>query len=553
MKSHLNSLWKPSILLTASLILSQPAVAQDSRPIHVNVNSENVVFTGMAPQQIQGRVMIPVRGVLEKLGAQVTWVGKTQEVVATNGKVDITLKIGSREARVNGKSVPLDVPAQVISGSTMVPLRFVGEAMGADIKWDGASRTVLITTAGTVPKGEPKHDPITIDSINLSTTEWLHAGSVLNVTLRGTRGGQASFRIPGLVEEAPLQEGRSGEYTGAWVVPDKKPLDVTNARVLGSLKFRGETAPLLQSSDTLRVDTILPEIKDVAPEDTSRVSISRPSIYAVFEDKGSGIEMRSIKLSIDNRDVTAMANVTRNFITYTPSASLKAGTHKVQLIVADKAENRTVAEWQFSLDAATTTGITSVTHNANRPLEPGDTLHVKVLGVAKSRATFSVGSIKGVKLTETSQGTYEADYTVRKGDDTTGSKLSVRLITPAGEKFSQGATKAIEVKTGKPTAPKILYPKDSTSPSSTLVIRGTATPNTKIKLRISYRGKLAGLLTVKGSALDTTVTADKDGAWETQEVNLRGIGNGVEYTLTAVSVNASDEESPVTTMTFKTR
>lgn len=552
MKLHLNSFWKPCVLCAASLALAPSAGAQDSRPIHVNVNNENVVFTGMAPQQIQGRVMIPVRGVLEKLGAQVTWVAKTQEVVATNGKVDITLKVGGREARVNGKSVPLDVPAQIISGSTMVPLRFVGEAMGADIKWDGAARTVLITTTGAIPKGESKHEPVAIDSVNLSATEWLRAGSVLNITLKGTPRGKASFRIPGLVEEAALQEGRSGEYTGAWTVPDGKRLEVTNARVLGSLKLKGETAPLLQSSDAVRVDTIAPEVKDVAPEDSSKVSVSRPAIYAVFEDKGSGIDARSLRLLLDNRDVTAMASVTRNFITYTPSASLKAGTHKVQLTVADKAENKTVAEWQFNLDASAAMGIVSVSHNANRPLEPGDTLHVKVVGVPKSRVAFSVGSVKGVKLPETSPGTYEADYTIRKGDDTAGAKLSVRLVTPDGEKFSQGASKAIEVKTGKPMAPKILYPKDGASPASTLIIRGIATPNSSVKLQIDYRGKIAGLVTVKGSALNTTVVADKSGAWETAEVNLRGIGEGVTYTLTAVSVNASGETSPVVTMTFKT-
>ncbi len=564
MKYRHNAQWRRSAFLCASLFLTLPIMAQDSRPIHVNVNSENVVFTGMAPQQVQGRVMIPVRGVLEKLGAQVTWVGKTQEVVATNGKVDITLKIGSREARVNGRIVPLDVPAQIISGSTMVPLRFVGEAMGADIKWDGGSRTVLITTAGATPNVEPRREPrqephreprqnISIDSVNLSTTEWLHAGSALTVTLRGTQGGQASFRIPGLVEEVALQEGRSGEYRGAWIVPDGKRIQITNARVLGSLRYRGDSAPALQSSDTVRVDTVQPEIRDIEPEDASRASVSRPNIYAVFEDRGSGVDLRSIRLSLDNRDVTATANVTRNFIAYTPSSSLRAGTHTVQLTVGDRAQNQTIAQWQFSLDAATTAGITSVNHNANRPLEPGDVLHVKAMGIPRSRVLFSVGNIKGVKMTETATGTYEADYTIRKGDDTSGSRLSVRLISPSGEKFSHGAGKPIDVRTGRPTAPRILYPGNSSSLSSTLNIRGTATPYTNIKIRIDYRGKLAGLVTVKGSALDTVVSTNRDGAWETQEVNLRGIGSGVEYTLTAISVNAAGEESPATVMTFRTR
>ena len=185
--------------LTLVALLPLTAVAQDNKPIHVNVNNEPVAFKGLGPQQIQGRVLVPVRGVLEKIGAQVTWIAKTQEVVATTPKVDVTLKIGAKQARVNGKEVPLDVPAQVISGSTMVPLRFVGEAMGAELKWDGVTRTVLITTTGGATNTAPSpKTPLNLDSIrlNANTGDWLKADSVLNVTIKGTPGAQAYFRIP---------------------------------------------------------------------------------------------------------------------------------------------------------------------------------------------------------------------------------------------------------------------------------------------------------------------------------------------------------------------
>ncbi len=555
MKTHPLSLWKMGTMLC--VLLPTSALAQDNRPIHVTVNNEPVIFQGMMPQQIQGRVMVPVRGVLEKLGAQVTWIAKTQEVVATTPKVDVTLKIGSRQARINGKEATLDVPAQIISGSTMVPLRFVGEAMGAELKWDGATRTVIITTTGgtSAPVPSPK-TPLSLDSINLSNADnkmWLKAGSSVNILLKGTPGAQASFRIPGLVEEVSLVEKNAGEFHGVWTVPDKKPLQVTNARVLGVLKRGTETAPLLQSGETLQVDTVSPEIKDAAPEEDSKVSVTRPNIYAVIEDDTSGIDTNSIKLRVDNRDVTQRANVTRNFITYTPTSALKAGTHMVELTVADKAGNITISKWQFALDASVAVGIKSVTHNANKVLEPGDLLHVKVVGVPQSKATFTVGNIKGIAIPETKAGTYEVDYTIRKGDDTTGSKLKVRLVTPGGERFSQDANTAIAVKTGKPTAPKINFPRAGSNPSSPVIIRGTAMPNTNVKLHVEYRGKLAGLITVKGVALDTTIRADKNGDWETGEVNLKGVGNGVEYTLTAVSSSPSGEVSDPTTLVFKTR
>lgn len=549
-----NSAFRKQLFMIIAL-LPLTAVAQDNRPIHVNVNNEPVIFKGMAPQQIQGRVMVPVRGVLEKLGAQVTWMAKTQEVVATTPKVDVTLKIGSKQARINGKDVPLDVPAQIISGSTMVPLRFVGEAMGAELKWDGVTRTVSITTTGGATAPTPK-TPLSVDSIRLTTPDsqnWLKANSVLSVTLKGTPKAQASFRIPGLAEEVPLTEAGAGEYTGTWTVPANKPIQVVNVQVLGVIRRGTETAPLLQSGQVIQVDTVAPEIKDTTPEDGSKVSLTRPNIYAVLEDQTSGIDERSIRLRVDNRDVTQRANVTRNFVTYTPTSALKAGTHSVELTVADMAGNVTVSKWQFSLDASAAMGIRSVSHNANKVLEPGDVLHVKAVGTPKGKATFSVGNIHDVALPETKPGNYETDYTIRKGDDTTGSKLKVRLVSPSGERFSQDANNSVAVKTGKPTTPKITFPHAGSNPSSPVVIHGTASPNTTIKVKVEYRGKLAGLITVKGVALDTTVHSDKNGEWETGEVNLKGVGSGVEYTLTVIAVSPSGDTSDPAKLVFKTR
>jgi hypothetical protein len=69
-------------------------------------------------------------------------------VVATRGDTQIELPIGSHEAIVNGRRVTLDTPAETIGGSTMVPLRFVSEALGADVGWSDATQTVMIDTGG---------------------------------------------------------------------------------------------------------------------------------------------------------------------------------------------------------------------------------------------------------------------------------------------------------------------------------------------------------------------------------------------------------------------
>ncbi|OPY55859.1 MAG: hypothetical protein A4E55_02447 [Pelotomaculum sp. PtaU1.Bin035] len=65
-------------------------------------------------------------------------------VKAAKGNTTIQLKIGDSTAYKNGRPVRLDPPAQILNGSTMVPVRFVSEALGAEVKWDEAAQTVRI-------------------------------------------------------------------------------------------------------------------------------------------------------------------------------------------------------------------------------------------------------------------------------------------------------------------------------------------------------------------------------------------------------------------------
>lgn len=89
--------------------------------------------------------MVPMRGVFEALKAEVKWDGATQTVTATKGNTTIKLTIGNNYAYVNGKKVALAAEAIIVNGSTMVPLRFVAEALGAKVAWDGATKTAIIS------------------------------------------------------------------------------------------------------------------------------------------------------------------------------------------------------------------------------------------------------------------------------------------------------------------------------------------------------------------------------------------------------------------------
>lgn len=116
--------------------------------VAVRVNGSPVNFPGQGPIETGGRVLVPLRGVLEKMGAYVSYNSARRQVRAVRNQTQIVLPIGSRTARVNGSPVTLDAPARIVNGSTMVPLRFVAEALGANVNYEAARRTVVIRTNG---------------------------------------------------------------------------------------------------------------------------------------------------------------------------------------------------------------------------------------------------------------------------------------------------------------------------------------------------------------------------------------------------------------------
>mgnify|MGYP001271816542 FL=1 len=94
-----------------------------------------------------GRTLAPLRAIFEALGADVGWDGETSTVTAQKDQVEIELQIGSKAAYINNQPVELDVPGRIVNDRTLVPLRFVSEALGARVDWDGSARTVRITQA----------------------------------------------------------------------------------------------------------------------------------------------------------------------------------------------------------------------------------------------------------------------------------------------------------------------------------------------------------------------------------------------------------------------
>lgn len=136
-----------------SLVLVEPPLTI----IDLNIGSNEAFVNGeektldVPPRLIEDRTMVPVRFVAEALGADVHWLEATRTVrIELRGEV-IELVIGQADPEIG-----LDVPAQIISARTLVPLRFVSESLGAVVHWWPETQAVEVLMFGPPPVVSPK-------------------------------------------------------------------------------------------------------------------------------------------------------------------------------------------------------------------------------------------------------------------------------------------------------------------------------------------------------------------------------------------------------------
>ena len=131
------------LILTLTLGFGISAMAQDT--IEVFVDGTPVAFADQMPVIVDGRTLVPLRGVLEKMGAEVLWDDetKTASVIYDDIKTEIT--IGEDMLFKNGERIFIDVPASLINSRTMVPIRAISESFGVKVGWLEKERTVAIS------------------------------------------------------------------------------------------------------------------------------------------------------------------------------------------------------------------------------------------------------------------------------------------------------------------------------------------------------------------------------------------------------------------------
>jgi len=150
--------------------LNPKSVANQNYNVTVFVAGEQVNFPDQKPyiDEAKERTYVPVRFVSEALGATVNWDSVLQAVYIEKPQLKVVLTIGSNEAVVNSVKKTLDAPAVLVGDRTMVPLRFVSEALGEEVKWTpggSGGRVDIRLPAGVVPV-VPEERPEVVQLVN---------------------------------------------------------------------------------------------------------------------------------------------------------------------------------------------------------------------------------------------------------------------------------------------------------------------------------------------------------------------------------------------------
>jgi hypothetical protein len=516
------------VLLTLTLVLglfpdgAMVAYAQGEAPgvtpapyVRVLIDGQPVSFD-VPPVVALGRVLVPLRGVFNRLGAIVTWDPGSQTVLAARGDTSIVLRIGDTQAHINGQPTLMDVPALLVGGRTMVPLRFISQALGSQVSWDAASTTVQI--AGQ-PQGLPPSQAYPAPAPQPAPSA---VAAPINGTVLSVRADAPTGEIQVLVD----QTVHTYKVTAATAI---SRINVAN-NAGGS-----ESVSALRAGDLVQVivdsNGVAQSIHATYKEVAGRIIAVTEAGVVVLENGDTYRLNRSARVTRDGRAVDAGALRPGDDV----QLRLNPQTNEIWAAAA-----RQRAEPQHPAIASV------VVTPSGRELHTGDAVEVVATGVPGGRATFSIAGLRAnVPMVESTseRGTYYGSYTIQPGDAARDGEVTVRLAASNGEIFTATAQTRVHINaagTPPPAArvPVITSPSEGAVISAPFVVTGHARPGSRVKVTAEYDGSVL-LFKVAGSLGTQTVTVDRKGEWAVKFTDEPPV-SGINVSITAVEVDEDD-------------
>lgn len=132
-------------LISGMMLFGIEAYAEEAKTVSVYTDGTQIDFD-VEPQIINDRTMVPMRAIFEAIGAEVNWDDSTKTAVSEKDGDVVKISIGEYRIIKNDEEIAIDVPAQIVDSRTLVPVRAIAESFDCEVFWDDAERIVRVVT-----------------------------------------------------------------------------------------------------------------------------------------------------------------------------------------------------------------------------------------------------------------------------------------------------------------------------------------------------------------------------------------------------------------------